>query len=77
MPAKAAALASASANTVRRTDSPPARLAATCTAVATGPYTEGVFTHSSTAPATGSAGSIAGVVAYGSWPSAPIRPYAA
>jgi len=67
-------LATDRTNTVSRTDPPPIHAASACSPVAIGPYTDGVVRHSSGAPATGSCGSSAALVSYGSWPVAAIRP---
>ncbi|GLZ07232.1 hypothetical protein Acsp03_46980 [Actinomadura sp. NBRC 104412] len=75
--ANASVLISDITKTVSRTDSPPIRDASASCAVASGPYTEGARRHSSTAPTTGSPDRSAALVAYGSWPSTAIRPYAA
>ncbi|GGU94307.1 hypothetical protein GCM10010182_07920 [Actinomadura cremea] len=73
--AKAAAFRADKANTVSFTESPPTHDANACPAVVIGPYTLGVVRHSSGAPITGSRGTSAAVVVYGSWPVTAIRPY--
>ena len=77
--ANPARLSRDSTNTVSRTEVPPMSDASAWPPVASTPYTEGLVLQSSTARAIGSPSraSWLGVVRYGLWPVASIRPYAA